>query len=472
MHGLSHELARLFSTPGRPETGTSSILRRAAAAHADLLAAAFSAVDLRRVPSLMLIAALLPHEPAVRQRLLCHPVFIEGLHELAPECPAVRTWQQCVVTPPNTSEPPGATAADAHRPGRLLGNAALALLLRSGSAPHGRYWLRSDCFGQVRFPLSDWSLSLRCGGGEGACLSDAPILLRLEGRQALWSTGDQGERPFLQMPCDLLQRLVGRNDGEVRGARLRSLDPLLRSEWQWTAPLCAAGARFLPIHGSRPASHATLCGGILKMLHDVVRGCSPSVHQEFCRYTELVLGFELPGAAGGVVQSFSEPTRPGVMGFNVPFTADDQPLLCPFCFTWLGHEMAHTKMYLAGSIGWREGWSFLHNSGQWTGVLPRYGRALSVRTLFQIPYTHLYEWVLLMDVWNAGQMPLLSANADPLTFGNDLRQEILEAFGLIDTLAELTRRGRAAVCHFRRMFEEADARWQQLCARSAMLAAR
>ena len=62
------------------------------------------------------------------------------------------------------------------------------------------------------------------------------------------------------------------------------------------------------------------------------------------------------------------------------------------CFTWFGHELGHTKDYLIDTILYREGVALLRNAADWTPSIPRYGHALSVRTLFQVPYVHLYEW--------------------------------------------------------------------------------
>ena len=30
------------------------------------------------------------------------------------------------------------------------------------------------------------------------------------------------------------------------------------------------------------------------------------------------------------------------MGINVTYAQNDEPQLCPFCFTWFGHELGHT----------------------------------------------------------------------------------------------------------------------------------
>jgi hypothetical protein len=64
--------------------------------------------------------------------------------------------------------------------------------------------------------------------------------------------------------------------------------------------------------------------------------------------------------------------------------------------------------------------------------IPRYRRALSVRTLFQVPYVHLYERALLTDFFEAGFRGLpWRVSADVAAIGDDLAAEIREAFALI-----------------------------------------
>jgi hypothetical protein len=123
--------------------------------------------------------------------------------------------------------------------------------------------------------------------------------------------------------------------------------------------------------------------------------------------------------------------------------------------------MAHTKAYLISSIAWRNGWTFLSNSEERTEWIARYQRPLSLRTLFQIPYTHLYEWVLLMDFLEVHfrAIPWQIA-ADPIDFGQQLRAEIVEALDRISELAQLAPWGQAAVDHFWQLFKVTERRWQ------------
>ena len=171
----------------------------------------------------------------------------------------------------------------------------------------------------------------------------------------------------------------------------------------------------------------------------------------------------MPAASFGLVQSYSQPNEPGVIGFNVCYSSDERPQLSPLCFTWLGHELGHTKHYLIDDLAFGRHWRFLVNPDESTGVVPRYGRALLVRTLFQIPYVHLYEWVLLMDFAAAGFRGLpWRVDEDWRGAGEDIAAEIREAFELIDQRARLTTAGELVLEHLRRLNAQAAARWQRM----------
>ena len=93
----------------------------------------------------------------------------------------------------------------------------------------------------------------------------------------------------------------------------------------------------------------------------------------------------------------------------------------------------------------------------------RYGRSLAVRTLFQIPYVHLYEWTLLMDFRAAGFRGLpwrLRLPSEARAVGEDLAAEIQEGFGLIRGSVRLTPAGAAALAHFQDLYARAAARWR------------
>jgi hypothetical protein len=167
--------------------------------------------------------------------------------------------------------------------------------------------------------------------------------------------------------------------------------------------------------------------------------------------------------SGQTLASFSLPTQPGILNINVAYSHDDQPILSPFCFTWIGHELGHTKHYLIDDAAYQAGRCFVRNPGDWTGTLPRYGRRLAVRTVFQIPYTHLYELALQIAFLERGFAGLpWDVEDDPLEFGDDLVAEIGEAFQLIGEWAELTPCGREAVDHLRLLYDQALSRWDSL----------
>ncbi len=129
--------------------------------------------------------------------------------------------------------------------------------------------------------------------------------------------------------------------------------------------------------------------------HDRVLDSSWAVLGNQDSFVSAIRGWELPPAVYGTLHSFSDPTLPRVMGFNVLCTAQDEPQISSFCFTWFGHELGHTKSYLIETILHVLGLSLTPVHGGYTRIMQRYGRRLPIRTLLQIPCTHLYEWVLL-----------------------------------------------------------------------------
>jgi hypothetical protein len=144
----------------------------------------------------------------------------------------------------------------------------------------------------------------------------------------------------------------------------------------------------------------------------------------------------------------------------VCYTKGHEPCISPFCFTWFGHELGHTKHYLIDMIALEEGCAFVTNHREITGLIPRYGRALSVRGLLQIPYVHLYEWTLLMDFCDQGleHVPW-EVRGDPIAVGDDIQAEICEAFEWIRRCALLTSRGRSLVAWLIELNELACRRW-------------
>src|SRR5688500_2481470 len=99
---------RLFQPPGCPAADAEDLQRLAAAAHADLLdrACADGATALRHAlaPLQVFLGGTAP--AAIKRRLLCHPLLLDGLHALAPLSAALRHWHDTVAaTPPQPATP-------------------------------------------------------------------------------------------------------------------------------------------------------------------------------------------------------------------------------------------------------------------------------------------------------------------------------------------------------------------------------
>jgi hypothetical protein len=212
--------------------------------------------------------------------------------------------------------------------------------------------------------------------------------------------------------------------------------------------------------------HAELTGGLVAAALTAVAHHAPGVASAFDATMSAVRGWELSPAKYGTLQSFSDPTLPRVMGINVSYAADDQPQLCPFCFTWFGHELGHTTSYLIETILHVHGHSLTTRHGEYTDTIPRYGRIMPVRTLLQIPYTHLYEWILIIEFLEGGFTGLpWTIDDDPFAFGEDIRAEIEEAFDRIDRDVALSAAGTFALARLHELYSGFLERWRGICAR-------
>jgi hypothetical protein len=456
----------LFSLPGSSAADTGGLLKQAASAHENLL---HDACDQNPEParSLAPIGVFLGGRASAarKQRLLCHPLFLEGLHGLAACSPKLLRWHESVTAPaaprPDTVSDPAAPAS--------LGNVTLVCHLR-GECRRGprREWrgeeehrLCADILGRVEFPFCDWSLALR--DGEGDWLGRQRIKLRLDRARACWELENAAELPFFVLSREDCLRLILANADPRGFRRLEFPNPRVKPRLQCTCSLGHGPMRYDPIGFQDTEAHAGRTGALVKRLIEAIRLNSPVVYRELRACMHTIRGFEFPESAQGVVGSFSDPTLPGVMGINVPYTAHHEPCLDPFCFTWFGHELAHTKNYLSDNILYNRGQALLRNPADRTPTVPRYGRALAVRTLFQVPYVHLYEWTLLMDFWQAGFRGLPWQVAENvIAAGEEFAAEVVEAFGLIEAEAELTPLGEIALRHFRRLFTGLLARWHSL----------
>ena len=450
---------RLFAPPGASATSALDLQEQAASVHAELLERACAHADAALARSLAPLQTFL-HDRSrctARRRLLCHPLFIEGLHGLAAVCPELRPWHERVA-----ADHPLPATDDADPVARAsLGHVALNCRFRTERHPQGEHALCTDCLGRVGFPLSDWSLTLATN--EDGWPGGQVVHLVVHRDQACWRLAGKGDTPFLILPCAACRRLLlGQGDPRA-DERLECPHPWVRPRWQRACRLGHGAMRYDPVCFQDFPAHAGLTGGLVQNLLGAIRHHSPAIYHEVRAFLYTVRGFEFPPAALGVVGSFSDPTLPGVMGINVPYTAQHEPCLEPFCFTWFGHELAHTKDYLCDTILYGCGQRLLCNPGEFTDLVPRYNRPVAVRTLFQIPYTHLYEWTMLMDFWEGGfrGLPWLVPR-QVAAVGEALEAEIVEAFALIEEHAQLTPLGGVALRHFHNLFALVQGRWRSL----------
>jgi hypothetical protein len=229
---------------------------------------------------------------------------------------------------------------------------------------------------------------------------------------------------------------------------------------QLGVPLGSAGLNYEPVQVADFNTHARHTAIIIAEVLKTIECFSATIYQELGRYMRTIRGFELLPSREGVVCSFSDPTLPGIMNLNVCYSENGEPCLPPFWFTWFGHELGHTKHYLIDIIAYERGWTFATNPCERTPEIGRYGRALSVRTLMQIPYVHLYEWSLLMDFCVAGldRVPW-EVREEPIAFGDELADEIAESLELIHQCAELTPAGKSLLSRTAELAQRAARRW-------------
>ena len=447
----------LFGSPGAPAANGQDLLAQAASTHEDLLNRAGTSGDPALDGPLAPLRAYLGGAPTSdRRRLLCHPLFVEGLHGLAPFCPELRRWHDSFTAPPASAAAPAAPPVPV-----ALGCVALAARLRADRGWQGECDLCTDVLGRLEFPFSDWTVLLRTDRDD--CLAGRAVRLALDSGQACWRLGGADGPPFLVTSRADCLRLIADNEDPCDRRRLEFPDPHVRPRLQCASHLGHSKIRYDPVAFLDFRAHAGLTGGLVGRLLTAIRINSPAVYRELCAFLHTVRGFEFPRSASGAVASFSDPTLPGVMGFAVAYTDRHEPCLDPFCFTWFGHEMGHTKDYLCETVLYGRGEGLVRNPADRTGPVPRYGRPLAVRTIIQVPYVHLYEWALLMDFCEAGFHGLpWRVPADVAAVGEDLAAEIEESFPLIAEWARLTPVGEAAVAYFRELYDRSLARWRAL----------
>jgi hypothetical protein len=472
MAALRAMVQHLFERPGERPNETAALLADAAACHRRLLccvatrARATSKDEECDALDSALLAMAEDSSPVQNAPLLNHPLLIDALHSMAAECPAVRAWDEVTVPP----DPDRSTAHPAGHGREKLNNIACPCLLRTRPGWCGRLDLCTDALGYLRFPFSDWSLWLRSSiDGQEEALGDSIVTLVMEPSLVRWSLASDPLVPFLEMTRRDCDRLVATSDPRIALDRLSFPNPSVRPRLQYATLLGDQGPCYEPVGFGNDcfAAHAGLTGALVQALLEAIARNAPAIRDELTQFIAAIRGYELPAGGEHLLGCFSTPTLPGIMNINILYAEDDQPLLDPFCFTWLGHELGHTKHYLIDDAAYEAGWSFLNNPGDRTATIPRYQRSLAVRTLFQIPYVHLYELALLMAFLNERFAGLpWDVLDDPMAFGDDLVAEIREAFDLIEEWADLTDLGAAAVDHFRLLYKAAIARWDRLRVRA------
>lgn len=450
MSGGADLFHSLFHFPGEGPDSEHRLLALAAAAHGRI----FMACRRRGCTGDAghVIEAFLkgPANPLAKRRLLDTPLFIQALHAIAAEQAGFFEWG------PREFARPAAWGRAA------LGNFQAAIELGNNSAWTGSVMLGADDYGAIRFPHSDWTLALApTESGEFGALPDAVhfelnatagAIRSLEG--ATIAQGSRAAMVSLVRGEPLRDRLCIAKDERGPLAAVVQGPTLADTSVHFEAALGQAGC---------PHGDATAC--IADQLLSSLERHSPGVYGEFCECIGLIRGLETSGFGADSLASFSSPLAPGEMGFNVCYDGE-RPRLDPFCFTWLGHELGHTRSYLISDAGFAHGWRFLENGDEPTRPIERYGRPLPVRTLFQVPYVHIYELVVLLDYWNGGfaGVPWQPCREAAAALGDDLLAEIDESFDLIASEARLTRLGSAAVAHFHCLAGEAKRRWHKRAA--------
>jgi len=370
----------------------------------------------------------------------------------------LRRWHDRVTA----AAPAARNTPEAHvqAPNGSFFHVPLVARLREHRDWRGEHELCTDVLGRIGFPFCDWTLTLHTDHGE--FLANEAVTLALGRDDASWKLANVADAPFLVMSrADCLRMILG-NDDTLERPRLTFPNARVRPRLQFANRLGRSPIRYDPVGFRDHPDHAGLTGGVIRSLLVAIRRNSPGVYRELCAFTQTIRGFEFPRSQSGVVDSFSDPTIPGVIGISIPYTPQDELCLDLFCFTWFGHELGHTKDYLCDTILHAQGEKLVCNSAERTDTLPRYGRPLTMRTVFQVPYVHLYEFALFMDFWQAGFRGLPWDVSDAAALGDDLAAEINEAFTLIDEWARLTPLGEVALAHFRDLYVGASKRWQTL----------
>src|SRR5262249_13337718 len=150
--------------------------------------------------------------------------------------------------------------------------------------------------------------------------------------------------PFLVMPRASCERMLIDHERTLDAKGLCFPDPAVQTKLACASRIGRSKINYDAVAFPEETDHAAVAGGIVASIIKAMHDHSPEIDREFRAFIHTVRGYEFPRAAA--VASFSDPTSPGVMSLSVARNEQDQPCLDPFCFTWFGHEMGHTKDYL------------------------------------------------------------------------------------------------------------------------------
>jgi len=458
---LDKLVCELFRTPGGYSKDANAFLRHAARAHRALLARAAREGGHRKVSGSLLprLHALVERIPCqeLRNRFLVDPTFIEGLHAAAGDSEVLGRWHRQIADPSVARIWPAALHGHSQ-----LGNSLLALVLRGDPEWQGEVPLQSDLFGRLRFPLCHWSLALS-SNAPGGVVSSEELTGSFSRHEVRLSPRGRRHDELLVMPRREWLRMLIDDDERLDCRRIRWPRGERSLRFQRAAAFPGWCVRYDPVFAPGADRHAEMTGGLVTAALNAMAHHSPNLAAEFDAIESSVRGWELAPGADGTLQSFSDPTLPRVMGINVPYTADDQPQISPFFFTWFGHELGHTLSYLIETILFVQGQSLTSRRCEFTETIARYGRAVPVRTLLQIPYTHLYEWVLMIEFLEGGFSALpWTICEDPVEHVEEIRAEIQETFDRIARSVPLSDAGRSVIARLRRLYSDVLARSKQV----------
>lgn len=456
--GLYTSPEKIGSTRSRVTNGSLDLSKLAVDAHRSLLTIAGEIPSLSNLVSLpdgVSLETLFRSSPSnFQKRILLDPVTVEAIHGISSLSPELDDWHRRVASPCASQVIDVSPDAARHQLGGLI----LILILKKSSDWTGEISLLSDLYGRVRFPSTSFNIELKT---EEGVLAKEVVTIKLDDRSAFFQMQNDPQ-PFLVLDRDdFLGGLSGKQPirANLPGEPHPTIEPRLHFPKRFTE----IEVFYDLIHSQETSTRQNPSAELIQSLLSSIRLNSPHIANEFQQFIRTIRGFEIAGSESGIIQSFSDPELPGVMGLNISYDDSGSPLLAPFAFCWFGHELAHTINYLVQNIAYHRGWQFFTNGEDKSPVIERYGRSLSMRTIFQLPYVHFYEWELLINFIEKGfaGLPWI-IEGEPIEIGDDLQKEIEESFDVISDCIQLTPLGQSAMQHFQRQFHNYRSRWSKL----------